>query len=374
MKMRITVLILFACVVFTNIRAQINKQKIKRDPSPEWLINEIYASDDDKRFGLFLEVQSKTKKKISSNLFASVERDYPWQFKLKSRTDYNPDIRKKGYNAVKISAVRMRARTIKLYNRPDSIFLFRRINDQFLLEDAFPILWNDSLSIGRCDGKICKFNIPTPGRPNKNVEPWQYMPRKFYRVSILGGGSTANNTGFAHTGYYPAYGVKVQKVVNRRLYYLTTMASIFQQGYSFNQTETFPTSTRKVNGHYSGFQFYVGKEAGVFVTPRFDLTAGAAIVLYTYAHQVYDETFIINSTTETTKHDVSIENYQLPVMCFNFGLNYQLTPIYRIELFSNLVFRTYQKNETIYYRSLSIGLSRSLRIKGRGYREPLLSW
>ena len=117
-----------------------------------------------------------------------------------------------------------------------------------------------------------------------------------------------------------------------------------------------------------------GKEAGIFVTPRFDLSAGAAIVLYTYAHQVYDETFIINSTSETTRHDVNIENYQLPVMCFNFGLNYQLTPIYRIELFSNVVFRTLEKNETIYYRSLSIGLSRSLRIKGRGYREPLLSW
>jgi len=392
------IIILFILAIPQWLLAQ--KEKYKRT-SKDWMLNEVYVSDSSSRYGLFVEIYNPSKeKKVTSDLYLSTEKDSPGQYRLKSKSRFHPDLKKKGYNAFKVSAVRFRSRTIRMYGQTDTLYLYKRINYEFYLTDSIPVIWNDSLSVGKCGDRLCIFNMPTPGRINKNIQPYQHMPRKLYRGSILLGTSSANNIGKSllqknsaaseassyagnnRISAFPSFGIKVQKVVNRRSFYTTTTVALFHQGYSFKGTESDSTNTgyvtRKLDGYYSAVSIWAGKDIGVFLTPRFDISIGGALVLATYARQNYDETidFVRKSDNEVFhdhyKQKETPANYQLPVLTFNSSLNYRLTPRYKIELFYNILFRTFQKTETIYYHSINIGVSKSFRHKGRGYREALL--
>jgi hypothetical protein len=217
--------------------------------------------------------------------------------------------------------------------------------------------------------------MPTPGRENKNVNPNQFIPRRNYRASLLLGAGYARNTDFLHVGYYPGVALKIQKVVNRRTFYTASSASIFFQGYTFNETVPLPTNnnttvTRSVNGHYSSIGFWAGKDVGLFLTPRIDVSAGAGLVFGTYAWQNYNETITVDGlTVKDDKQSQTISPYGLPVLTFNLGLNYKLTPKWKIEFLHTTRFRTFAKNETEYYNSYNLGLSYSFQEKGRGYKE-----
>jgi hypothetical protein len=192
----------------------------------------------------------------------------------------------------------------------------------------------------------------------------------------LGGVSSARNTDFSNPGYFPSVAVKIQKVVNRRLFYTGSSASLFYQGYSFKDSTSLQSSvytelTRSVNGRYAAFGFWAGKDIGLFLTPRLDISCGAGLVFGTYARQNYNESLVGDGVTliNNRKQKQTISNYGLPVLTFNAGLNYQLTPKWKIEFLHTIRFRTFAKNETEYYKSFNIGVSYSFREKGRGYKE-----
>jgi hypothetical protein len=342
-----------------------------------WKINEVYISDAEKRYGLFIELHNETSPKGAPyEYYVSSNRKDPYQVRLKNGWKFHPDMRQKGYRAYRVSVIRFKRKSAKFYGHPDSLFLFKRSGSQFQLKDKFPVLWNDSLSIGRCGGGLCYFNMPTPGRINKNVNSVQFIPRRNYRASLQLGASAANNTGFLHVGYYPSAAFKIQKVVNRRTFYTGTSASIFYQGYTFNeniplQSNVFNELIRSVDGKYSTFGLWAGKDIGLFLTPRVDISCGAGLIFATFSQQVYSETITADGTVLSTspKEKQTIQNYGLPVLTFNAGLNYQLTPKWKIEFFHNIYFRTFSKNETIYYKTFNLGVSCAFMTKGKGYKE-----
>jgi hypothetical protein len=334
----------------------------------KWVINEVYMTNSSTRYGLFVEVYSHDPSKASPNLyFGTTKKDI--QFRAKGK--YHPDLQQKGYKAFKISTVRFKSRTIKIGGKPDTLYLFVRDGYEYKLQDAFPIAWSDTVSIGRCGNRICYFNMPTPGRENKNVNPNQFIPRRNYRASLLLGAGYARNTDFLHVGYYPVVALKIQKVVNRRTFYTGSSASIFFQGYTFNETVPLNTTvTRTVNGHYSAIGFWAGKDIGLFLTPRVDVSAGAGLVFGTYAWQNYNETITVDGlTAKDDKQSQTISPYGLPVLTFNLGLNYKLNSKWKIEFLHTTRFRTFAKNETEYYNSYNLGVSYSFQEKGRGYKE-----
>jgi hypothetical protein len=345
----------------------------KTGSNKNWVINEVYVSNSPTRYGLFVEVFSPDPSKASPSLyFGTTRKDV--QFRAKGK--YHPDSQQKGYKAFKVSVVRFKMRTIRIGGRPDTLYLFARDGYEYKLQDAFPVVWSDTVSIGRCGNKICYFNMPTPGRENKNVNPNQFTPRRHYRASLLLGASYARNTDFLHVGYYPSVAFKIQKVVNRRTFYTGTSASIFYQGYTFNETVMPQTNNgteliRSVDGHYSAIGLWAGKDIGLFLTPRLDISAGAGLVFGTYATQSYNETIIVDGATikDDVKQNQTISSYGLPVLTFNVGLNYQLTSKWRIEFLHTTRFRTFAKNETEYYNSYNLGVSYLFQEKGRGYKE-----
>jgi hypothetical protein len=342
-----------------------------------WKINEVYVSDAEKRYGLFVELYNeKSPKGQPYDYYLSISRKDPYQMRLRSGWKFHIDGRQKGYMAYRVSVIRHKRKSAKFYGHPDSLFLFKRIDNQFVLKDKFPVLWSDSLSVGRCDGRLCYFNMPTPGRVNKNVNPHQNIQRRNYRASLLLGGSNAGNTGFANVTYYPSATFKVQKVINRRTFYTGTSAAIFYQGYTFNENALLPSSQyneliRSVKGNYSAFGLWAGKDIGMFLTPRFDISCGAGLIFGSYSQQKYSETLTGDGTVidKSPNQTQTIENYGLPILTFNAGLNYQLTRKWKIEFFHNIYFRTFSKNETIYYKSFTIGVSHAFMEKGRGYKE-----
>lgn len=339
-----------------------------------WVINEVYVSEAPTRYGLFIELYNPSDPDLPPDLYISTSKDHSDQYRLRNKLRFHPDQRQQKYRAFKVSVMRFKRRSIKIYERPDTVYLFRRVNYEFEFQDAFPVLWNDSLSLGKCGNRICYFNIPTPGRVNKNVNPIRYMPRRGYKLSILGGSSSATNTGFSSgVGRIPSFNIKGQKIVNRRLFYTTTSAAVYSLGYSFNNTEILPAKdgaevTHKSDGYYVSIGCWIGKEIGIYLTPRFDVSAGIGIVPISYTRQIYTET--INSVSQ--KQNQRIGNYSLPVFNFTSGLNYQLTSKFKIEIAYNVLFRTFEKSGRTYFNSLAIGLSTYLNSKGRGYREGLL--
>jgi hypothetical protein len=360
----LTLLILVVAPI--GLLAQLNTNK-------KWVINEVYINESPKRYGLFIEVYNSDPN-APANFSLSSSRKDPDQIRIKSK--FHPDQRQKGYKAFKVSVVRFKSRTIRIYGRPDTLYLFSRDRYEYKLQDAFPVAWSDTTSIGRCGTKICYFNMPTPGRENKNVDPVQFIPRRNYRASFLLGAGYARNTDFENAGYFPSAAVKIQKVVNRRSFYTGSSASIFYQGYTFNETTKPQTNngtelTRTIDGHYSAIGLWAGKDIGFFITPRFDISAGAGLVLGTYARQNYNETLIVDGVTiqDDVKQKQTISPYGLPVLTFNVGLNYQLTPKWKIEFLHTSRFRTFAKNETEYYNSFSLGVSCSFKEKGKGYKE-----
>lgn len=365
------IFIILMLILSSGLHAQ------EKPKSDNWIINEVYASDKPKRYGLFLELFNSTDNKVPDDLYISDSKQNPQQARLSSKSKYTPDFRKKNYRTFRVSAVRFRRRSIRLYNTADTLYLFKRVGYEYIVKDSFPVIWNDSLSLGRCGNRICYFNIPTPGRPNQNVDPVEYMPRKNYRITVLGGISYAANAG--SNGNFPSFGVRGQKITNKRLIYTATSVAIFQQGYSFSTQDSLSPILvkRTTKGHYSAIELWAGKDIGLYLTPRLDIAIGGALVLATYRQQVYDETNVIDTgggvlEEESRSRRETLGRYDLPVITFNGGLNFQLTPKVRIETLYNILFRTFEKNETIYYQSLNIGLSYSFKHKGRGYREGLL--
>ena len=105
-----------------------------------WVINEVYISDAPKRYGLFVEFYNPAKpKKFPNNFFLSTSRDHSDQFRLRAK--YNPDQRQRGYQSFKVSTVRFKRRTIKLYGRPDTLYLFKQVDYELHVQDSFPVLW-----------------------------------------------------------------------------------------------------------------------------------------------------------------------------------------------------------------------------------------
>ncbi len=348
-----------------------------------WVINEIYASKLPTRLGLFVELYNPLSDKIPFDLYLSTNKKMPDLFRIRIKSHYNPDLRKKGYTAFKISRYH-KARSILLYHIVDTLYLFRKTKNEYSLQDQLPILWSDTLSIGRCGKRICYFNVGTPGQPNKSVNEDQLIPRKNYRISVLGGTSSANNTGFSDgVGSTPSFGVKAQKNTNRRLFYHAISAALFTQGYLFKTPQqTTVTATgefvRSAEGYYRSIQFWAGEEIGVFITPRLDFSCGAALVLGSFSWQRYDEKRIFTPVNgipiqEHRKQNQVIGNYGLPVLTFNAGLNYELPSRLKIELFHTILFRTFEKTETIYYKSFNIGVSVPFSAMGRAYRDALTS-
>ncbi len=378
MKNQIIIITILVLVIPKWMKAQDNNPSSNKD----WVINEVYVSEAPTRYGLFIELYNPSSPEFPSDLYISTTKDHSDQYRLRTRLRYHPDQRQRQYRAFKVSTIRYKRKSIRIYEKPDTVYLFKRVNYEFEFKDAFPILWNDSLSLGRCGNRICYFNIPTPGRVNKNVKSVRYMPRRGYRLAILGGSSSAINTGFSNgVGRIPSFIIKGQKIVNRRLFYTTSTASIYSQGYYFNNTTDTTTSNgyliRNVNGYYASIGISAGKEIGIYLTPRIDLSCGASLVIASYTRQIYNEhrTFTpTNSATtqEDIKQNQRIGNYPLPVLTFNSGLNYQLTPKLKIELSYNILFRTFEKSGRTYFHSLNIGLSTYLTSKGRGYRDGLL--
>jgi hypothetical protein len=346
----------------------------------EWKINEIYISDADTRYGLFLELHNASSPKGQPyDYFLSTSKKDPYQIRLRKSWKFYPDQRQRGYRTYRVSVLRFKRKSAKLYAHPDSLFLFRRVQNEFQLTDRFPIIWSDSLSVGRCGDKICYFNIPTPGRENKNVRPIQYIPRRNYRVSFLPGASSANNVDLPHIGYYPSMIVKLQKVVNRRFFYTGTSAAIFFQGYRLGggmyrlqaDTSFYKNLFREAKGHNYSVGFWATKDVGLFITPRLDISCGAGLIFYTFQQNIEYVTEIGDGKTikDHVKEKDTIEPYGLPVVTFNAGLNYQLTPKCKIEFFHNIFFRTLSHGTTVYNKTFNLGLSYSFHQKGRGYKE-----
>jgi hypothetical protein len=353
--------------------------QVTPDDNSNWKINEVYISDADTRYGLFLELYNPSSPKGQPyDYYLSTSRKDPYQIRLRKSWHFYSDQRQHGYRTYKISVLRFKRKSAKIYAHPDSLFLFRRVQNEFQLTDRFPVLWNDSLSVGRCGNKICYFNIPTPARENKNVRTVQYIPRRNYRVSFLPGASSANGAGFPHVGYYPSVAVKLQKVVNHRVLYTGTSAAIFFQGYTYKGMYALPADTaiyknlyREANGHRYSVGCWVTKDVGLFITPRLDISCGGGLILYTYQQDSYHETIIGDGTVLDRNAPVksTIQNYGLPVLTFNAGLNYQLTSKCKIEFFHNIYFRTFSRGAEVYYKTFNLGVSYAFRQKGRGYKE-----
>jgi hypothetical protein len=380
MRKKIVAVLLAIGGIPSGVWAQ--KSPINYNHTSDWAINETYINSSPKRYQLFVELYSPSSSKIPFNLLLSPDKNYPFPFRLKTARRCRPHLQRNGYKAFRVSTVKFKHHTIRMTHKYDTLYLLEKLrNGTFQVRDSFPILWNDTTSYGPCNmnRQPCTFNVPTPGFPNINVDSTLLMPRKSYQLSVVGGISTATRTGFNNTGVMSAYGIQLQRVINRKEFYTTLQFFYLYHGYSFRDKEVLTTAVgelaREVNGYYSSHSFGVDTGAGLYLTLKTEAFFNVGLLLNT-AHQTYTDKrlFITKDGTRTEETTLQYQkaNYSQPAFTYTIGFNYKLLRGLKARIAYNTILSLSNKKEAIHHHGLTAGLSVNFRNRGIAYKKVLL--